>query len=43
MFTGPGRGWGFPVAAVVPVKLMKVQEGDKNYICIKEVKTCQQR
>lgn len=40
---GLGKGWRFLVAAVMPVRLMEVQEGDENYLCIKTVKTCQQR
>lgn len=27
----------------MPVTLMGVHEGDKNYTCIREIKTCQQR
>jgi len=42
-FAGQERGWRFPMAAVTPVKLMELQEGEKNCISIKEVKTCQQR
>lgn len=38
LFVGQGKGWGFSVAAAVPDKLIKVQEGDRNYMCIKEVK-----
>lgn len=34
---------GFSAAAVMSVKLIGVQDGDKNYMRIKEVKTCQQR
>lgn len=43
LFTSPGKGWGLPMVAVMPVKLMEIQEGAKSYVCIKEVKTCQQR
>lgn len=43
MFAGQGKSWGFSVAAAVPDKLIEVQEGDRNYMCIKEVKTWQKR
>lgn len=39
LLAGQGKGWGFSVAAAVLDKLIKVQEGDKNYMSIKEVKT----
>lgn len=39
LLAGQGKGRGFSVVAAVPDKLIGMQKGNKNYTCIREVKT----